>query len=32
LEAASRKFRDDIFEACYEIIDSYGKQSNDDAA
>ena len=32
LEAASRKFRDDIFEACYEIIDSYGKQTDDDAA
>jgi hypothetical protein len=27
LEAASRRFRDDIFEACYEIIDSYGEQS-----
>jgi hypothetical protein len=31
LEAASRRFRDGIFEACYEIIDSYGKQSDDDA-
>lgn len=27
LEAVSRRFRDDIFEACYEIIDSYGEQS-----
>jgi hypothetical protein len=29
LEAASRKFRDGIFEACYEIIDSYGEHSDD---
>jgi hypothetical protein len=28
LEAASRRFRDDIFDACYEIIDSYGEQSS----
>jgi len=32
LEAASRRFRDGIFEACYEIIDLYGKQSDDAAA
>ena len=32
LEAASRRFRDSIFEACYEIIDSYGDQSGKDAA
>ena len=25
LEAASKRFRDRIFEACYEIIDLYGK-------
>jgi hypothetical protein len=31
LEAASRRFRDGIFEACYEIIDSYGEQSDDAA-
>ena len=28
LEASNRKFRDAIFEACYDIIDSYGKQSD----
>ena len=32
LEAASRRFRDGIFEACYEIIDLHGKQTDDDAA
>jgi hypothetical protein len=29
LEAASRKYRDGIFEACYEIIDSSGERSDD---
>jgi hypothetical protein len=32
LEAESRRFRDSIFEACYEIIDLYGKQSDHNAA
>ncbi len=32
LEASSRRFRNGIFEACYEIIDLYGKQSDADAA
>jgi len=27
LEAVSGRFRDDIFEACFEIIDSYSEQS-----
>ena len=27
LEAVSRRFREAIFEACYEIIDSYGESS-----
>ncbi len=27
LEALSRRFRDYIFQACYEIIDSYGQHS-----
>jgi hypothetical protein len=27
LEVVSRRFRNKIFEACYEIIDSYGEQS-----
>ena len=31
LEVVSRRFRDSIFEACYEIIDSYGGQSDDAA-
>lgn len=32
LEAICREFRDDIFEACYEIIDSYGEQSGGTAS
>jgi hypothetical protein len=32
LEAESRRFRDAIFEACYEIIDAHGNNSNDNAA
>jgi len=32
LEAFSRRFRDDIFEACYEIIDLYGEQSGGSAS
>lgn len=32
LEAISRRFRDDIFEACYEIIDSYGVQRDSTAS
>jgi hypothetical protein len=32
LEAQNARFRDDIFEACYQIIDLYGKQGDDDAA
>lgn len=32
LEAACRRFRDDIFEACYEIIDSYDEQSGGSAS
>ena len=31
LEAVSSRFRDRIFETCYEIIDLYGKQ-DDEAA
>lgn len=32
LEVVSRRFRDDIFEACYEIIDSYAEQSGGSAS
>jgi hypothetical protein len=32
LEAVSRRFRDDIFEACYEIIDSCDEQSGGSAS
>ena len=31
LEATSSRFRDAIFEACYEIIDSHGAQSDNAA-
>jgi Protein of unknown function (DUF2489) len=30
LEAANRRFRDGIFEACYEIIDLYGEKTEED--
>jgi len=30
LEAAGRRFRDGIFEACYETVDLYGNQSDDE--
>jgi hypothetical protein len=32
LEAVSRRFRDEIFEACYEIIDLSGEQSGGSAS
>ena len=32
LEAESRRFRDAIFEACYQIIDSHGDHSDENAA
>jgi hypothetical protein len=32
LEALNSKFRDSIFEACYEIIETYESKNDDEAA